>query len=255
MATPTFNQRSRLGRTLFQVNGEYLEITTSLWGEKKEKLVLLRSIDINYERSAKRVYWLILIPLFAAAACSSLIRAILNQEVFPHEVAIWPSVLLPFLLIQAVRGVLPIELIRFRDQWKRELFVIIREKPQGDDCDTFLIELLAHIEMTANGTTMLKPDDNVATAPASFRYQGAPAAFDFKTFARWKCALLLGSLSAGIPQISGVPELLGLLAIPVIVFLSMGGIVFGVLSLFAKEPQRPLAALAIALSLIAPIFY
>ncbi len=79
--------------------------------------------------------------------------------------------------------------------------------------------------------------------------------FDPKVQSRWKIALVAGSISAGVLFSRFALEHLGFLVFPVSVVGALAGLLFGVLSIVAKEKKWFLAIPAIVLSLVCPYHF
>lgn len=81
--------------------------------------------------------------------------------------------------------------------------------------------------------------------------------FDAQVQGRWKAAVALGATAAFSFFALSEPvtlKLLGLLALPLSLMLSLVGLIVGTLSLLAKEKRRHLALIGIILSLVGPTF-
>jgi len=81
--------------------------------------------------------------------------------------------------------------------------------------------------------------------------------FDTQVQGRWKAAIVLGAAAAVSFFALSAPatlKILGFLALPLSLMLSLLGLIIGALSILAKEKKRYFAVVGIVLSLVGPAF-
>jgi len=252
MSDPIFVQKSRVGRTVFQIRGDQLEIYARNFGRRASGRIPLAQISSDYELVARRFPVLIYAPLGTAALSYALIYAAFHQTTVPREIATGPIVFFAISVLAVFRGVPRLEIFVFQDFWRRPLFYIVRESGQADACNAFVAALLDRIQAAETG----EPVD--PTTPSEFASslpkQGLAAVFGSGQN-RWWLALVAGIVSAGVP-----PALQDLPAfdpymLPLVIFASIGGLLCGTLSFVARERHRYWSLLGMAFSLVAPLFY
>ncbi len=248
MASPTFIQSSRVGRSIFQLRGDVIEITQTILGRRQETRIPIKTLSRDYDRIARRMPQLFVIPLVLCIPCFWVIDYILGQKEVPHEFAIYPGLFMLALVVAAMRGVPRIDRFQFYDYWKKPIFHIIREKKQGEECDAFVRELLERIECGENGRSISDHKTELeGVSDGLFQVQVGEH--------RWKASVLLGVFSAGLPWFDQLARLIGNLQFMLVFGSTVGGLVFCVLSFQSKERLRYLSVFGAALSLIAPLIY
>lgn len=253
MTDISFIQRSRIGRGIFLLREDTLEVTVSSFGTKSSNRHLLRSIDLDYQLVAHRFWILILAPLVLGIAAASAAVWILNRPTLPADLAFFPGLFALALLVSSFRGIPRVELFLFLDHWRKPLFFIVRERHQSSECEAFLSVLVERIESLERGSPP-------ASSPIQSRDSSAvklpEADGDRISLAgqhRWVAAIGCGMLSAGFPIVA--PDEWANLTLMVVLFATASGLTFGVMSFLAKERWRLLAVIGIALSFVAPLFY
>jgi hypothetical protein len=253
MADISFIQRSRIGRGIFLLRKDALEVTISSFGTKSSNRYLLRSIAPDYQLVAHRFWILIIAPLVLGIAAASAGVWILSRPTLPADLAILPALFALALLVASFRGIPRVELFLFFDHWRKPLFFIVRERHQSTECEAFLSVLVDRVECSEHGSPpsspTLQPRD-----PSAVRFPEADGErLSLAGQHRWVATVGCGILSAGFPIIA--PDEWANLTLMTVLFSTAGGLAFGVMSFVAKERSRLLAVIGIALSFVAPLFY
>ena len=105
-------------------------------------------------------------------------------------------------LLAAIRAARRVEFFAFTDQWKRPLFVIIRERNQTAECEAFVRDLLDRIEHSETSLPVT-PEAVSAASVSSVRLPTADTERDEVTATMgWKFAIVAGVVSMALPLIS-----------------------------------------------------
>jgi hypothetical protein len=88
---PTFIQNSRLGRRIFQITGDYLEISGTILGRKTEEKILLRSLSPDFQYEARRLHGMIMIFVILAVICARIWLYLVQDDRLPYGLAIYPA--------------------------------------------------------------------------------------------------------------------------------------------------------------------
>jgi hypothetical protein len=243
MADVVFIQRSRVGRRLFALRGDELEITAQTLGRREEARIPVRAISADYRLDAKRSTVTIFASLGFAGVCFQLAAFVCMQDIVSKAVAIYPLMFAGVFVWVAFQFVPRLEFFTFTDHARRPLFSILREKEQREECDSFVHALLDRIEQTDSGS---------GGVDTPLRDEAAPRA----PGGRWKWAILAGVISTGFPPAAYyvVPEAAGL-SLPIVVVASTCGLIAGGWSFAVREPGRYWALLGGALCLVPLLFY
>jgi len=256
MAHLGFLQRSRIGKAVFILYSETLEVTTHRLGARNVQVFPLHTLSADYHRTAERFYSIIVIPLVLAGACMWLINVLLVAD---HPLAegflIYPFVGFFAFGWAALRGVPWVELLVFSNRGGHPVFYIAREKDQVDECDAFVDALLDHVEMIRQGVSPEDIREKKRRSESSVHLPGRSKGRVFgPTEGRWKLSLAAGVISSGFQPLVENTVTLHDWILPVVLFSTIAALLFGVLSFIAKERLRYLAVFGMALSLVAPIF-
>lgn len=256
MSDPVFIQRSRLGRTTFQLRGDTLVLNALTRHGRGAQEIPLRSLDRDYDVRAVRIHLLYLWPLVVGVFCVSLVLLILRQDVVPHDVAIHPLIFLIPAALGFVRGLPRVEFFVFRDAWHQPLFFIVREKAQAAECDSFVQELLYRIERVEAGRAFAA-EPAIRDLPASAVVVPAPREPGLTWLGenRWSAAITAGALSSMIPLVPWLASALEDVLLFVVLGFSFASLYLGVTSFLTKERMRFWALPGMALAFVAPLFY
>jgi hypothetical protein len=221
----------------------------------------LRTISADYTLAARRVHFLYVVPLVFGAVCFFMIRAMLNHPL-PEGVntlIIYPMMFLGAAAVAVLRGLPRIELFVFYDHWRKPLFYFVRETSQRAECDAFIQELLSRIEQsdcepdpptaeTAAPALPDRPSAVVMPRDASINVFGASQP-------RWIisviCGIIAFEFSQFANQITDDPAVYFLVIMPTV----GGALVFGVLSILAKEQKRFLSLAGMLLGIAGPLIF
>ncbi len=247
MSKPTFIQDSRLGRAIFQIGDEYIEVCARQFGRKIDQRFLLRTIDPRFISLSRRFLGLILIPLGFSISLGVAIWRIPHQNLFPHEVLPTLYIYLAVTLWFTIRGIPPVTFFEFRNHWGQMKFRINRDKKQAKECDAFVAELALRIEMASNGISskevarILEPDGPYSTQdrqPADSRFH------------KGKASLVFGAIAFAFSLVPHTDEFFW--SVPLMFLCSLGGVVLGVYSFSSKETGRWFSLVGIVFSVIPP---
>lgn len=251
MTDVSFIQRSRIGRGIFLLREQTLEVTTSVFGVNSARMFSLSSISPDYQPVAQRFWILILVPLILTVLALAAVSWILHDDRIQDTLAIYPLMLAIVWTIVTFNGVPRVELFVFFDHWRKPLFYIVREPAQRTDCERFIAALVDRIEMVAHGQRQ-EARHPISPIASAVKLASSDSAVGLKREDRWKLSIGCGVLAAAFPLIR-----LGGEWIEITFFVEMlgiaGGLLFGVLSFLAKERLRLLALFGLGLALIAPV--
>lgn len=248
MAALVFIQRSRLGRVVFTLRDDELEVMTQFFGNRFERKIPIRSIATDYHAVAHRSTRLIVLFLILAGVCIFLARLAFTQSVLPTIVGIYPTMFAVGFAAGALAFARRLEGYQFTDRWQRPLFVILREHDQIEECDAFVRELLDRIERQDAGLPLgngREPPQRAASAVRVGTGEGeeAPAA-------QWKRAIIAGVVAAGYPlAFFRMPELAEF-SLPVFIVASTAALMTSGLSFVRNEPRKYWSLLGLALCAI-----
>jgi hypothetical protein len=245
MPITVFILRTPVGRVIFTLKSDALEIVQKRFGLLETVVVPLRSISPDYEHVARRLpFWSLLPALLTAAALLGAYCLLIWQDVVPSAWAMYPAAFGVLILWGTTRLLRRFDCFVFRDHWKSEIFVIAREEGQATECDAFLHTLLDHIEAAERGSD--------PPPPVSIGVSHLPVEH---TELKWKISLGAGVLATTLPLINLIePEMTFYVAVVV-----LGATACSLLATFAaftqKERMRYWSLLGSALSLVPYVFY
>lgn len=163
---------------------------------------------------------------------------LLRQEVVPREFAMYPAMLGVPALWAVARLLRRFDCFVFRDHWKRELFVVVREEEQAQECEAFVHALLDRIEAGKTGVPAAS-NETVSTPPQD----------------KWKYSLAAGTFAAALPWLNRIePGLTFYIAVLVLGATTLA-LINGVGALIARERQRYWALPGMALGLLPYVAY
>lgn len=234
-----FILRSRIGRNIYLIRGDALEVTWRLWGAHQEARIPLKSISADYEVRAVRHLRQVLLLLIPVALCVVAYRFLLSHPEWPDFLFQIPLYIGATFAVAAIKLYPRFEWFVFKNHFGRPLFTILREPEQREECEAFLHALLDRIEGT--------------DSPSAHSIEPAKAAGSGAT-AKWKMAIVFMLFSLVVPPlwflygersdaVIFVPGLLG----------SGGAIIMAIVSYVEKEPRRRWA-IAAAVAALIPIW-
>jgi hypothetical protein len=239
MADYVFILRTRVGRAIFTLKPEVLEISQKLLGQMHTVTIPLTSISPDYERVAWRL------PLWRLWPGAVMILVgfggyyvLLRQEVVPREFAMYPAALGVPALWGVARLLRRFDCFVFRDHWKRELFVVAREEEQVQECEAFLHALLDRLESETPGV-IAAPEEPVFTRPQD----------------KWKISLAAGIGAAALPWLNRIEPELTFYTAALVLGATTIALMTGVGAIIARERQRYWALAGMALSLLPYVAY
>jgi len=136
----SFFQKSRLGNTTFDLEGNRLFVAGSRGASKIEMDVDLRDISPHFERRRWRSFVMVAIPLGVACLAALIVWLV----PFPPVTLIAVMFTLGFLWT-ALRNVAPIEYVTFRNKSGVPVFQVIKGEKQEIEFEKFIAELSATI--------------------------------------------------------------------------------------------------------------
>lgn len=254
MAGISFIQRSRIGRGIFLLRDDLLEVTILSFGIKSTNSYPLRSIEPDYELVAQRFWILILVPLVISAALMGLTYVLVSQQMLPKAAAIYSALFALAFAIGAIRGVPRVERFLFFDHGQKPRFYIVRERHQTAECEAFLLMLVERIEQHEHGAVQIVAPTRPAVIESSVSLPNADGVrLSAPGENRWKIAIVSGLVSAGFPILA--TDAWVDFTLLVVLLATGSGLSFGVGSFVVKERWRWLSLIGMALSFVAPLFY
>jgi hypothetical protein len=238
-----FVLRSRLGRNIYVIRGDTLEITWRLLGARQNLEVPIQSISSDYEVRGVRHLRQVALLLAPVALCIAVYRFLIHHPEWPDFLLHFPIYTGATFAIAAIKLYPRFETFVFKNHFGRPLFTILREPGQREECEAFICALLDRIE----GKEIQAPSAQAAGAEPPTR--DAPGAIP-----KWKMAIAFTLLSFVVPPIW---YLLGERSDAVVLFPGLfgsgGAIITAIISYLEKEPRRRWAVAAGIAALI-PIF-
>jgi hypothetical protein len=260
VADLVFIQRSRLGRSIFHLRENRIEVELRNFGLRSSAVHPFRMISPDYTLAAKRVHFLYVVPLMFGAVSLFLIGVMLHHPLPAslNSLIIYPVIFTGLAVVGALRGFRRIEFFVFYDHWRKPLFYFVREIGQQTECDAFIQELLSRIEQSDR-----EPDASGAeTPPAPPERPSAlvmPRDESINVFGpsqpRWLisvvCGLAAFEFSQFAARITDDPAIYFLVIMTTLV----GALLFGALSFLAKERKRFFSLAGIVLGIAGPLLF
>lgn len=246
-----FIQRGRLGRTIFRMRGDQLDIDVWRFGLRGRSSFALRSLSPDYEIRAVRVHWLYLWPAFVALVAGVIIYLMLSVPFPFRSLVIYPGIFLAVGVAGFVHGLKRVEFFLFSDHWKRPVVQVLREPGETKACDAFVTELIYRIEQSNAGLPILVTPEDSASPRSAVRLPLLPE--DSRPAAAGNCWLLaivcgfLGAAPLAVPPLAdrGGEGLLLLMFL-----LIVAALVYAALSYAQRERHRHRALIGAILALV-----
>lgn len=243
MADYVFILRSRLGRVIFTLKADRLEIYQKNFGRAETVEVALRSISPDYERVARRLPLWMLWPGFALVTiCMGAYALLVSQDIGPREWAVYPAFCGLVLLWSITQLLRRFDCFVFRDQWNREIFSIAREENQAAECDAFIRTLLDRIEAAEAG----RPP-RADPAPAEETIPRAEV--------KWKICLGAGILAMTLPLLNPIEPMMNFFIIVLVMGATTVGLLAASSAFSTKERMRYWCVLGLALCVAPYVVY
>jgi hypothetical protein len=136
---PTFIQQSRLGRKSMELFEDRIEVTFGPKRRAMTSIVWLSEISPKVERIRYRNYSLVTIPAGIGAFCIMLAKALLDHTTFSWTVIVpLPAYIVLLSIVQVVKGIPLVEIVRFRNQFGVPVLDLIKEKQQAHELEAFV---------------------------------------------------------------------------------------------------------------------
>ena len=246
MPQRVFILRSRLGRSVFVLQDDSLEITSYLFGRKREARIPISTISSEYEVRGPRALRTVTLLLVPVALCVIAYRWLLHHPELPDFLLHYPVYVGAIFALAALRFFPRFEVFVFKNHFHRPVFTIMREPGQRAECEAFIHDLLDRIEHSETGAAPTVPalsDEEIAKA-------------DDQDIPRWKLALGLSLVSAIVPPIVNWlwPDWNDA-SILLIMVCSGGAFVAALYSFAQKEAHKRWSLLAVAIAIVPIAFY
>lgn len=256
MRIPTFVQRSRLGKKIFQIRDGVLEVTAYRLGAKfGEHRFDLQTLDPDYQPRTGRLHVLLIFGGVGLVLALAVLWGLYNQTFIPREALTyfyyWPASMLAVSLAWVVYGTRRVEYYVFCNHWKKPVFDIVRESGQADECARFILALVEHIKLAQSE---LPAAERQIRAQAITR-ELLPSAPPPPAWRKWKLSILCGSLACVLPLIPGLVDLIHPFLLLIVFGLCAGGVAWCYFSFDAREPRRWWSLVGAGLSVIPVFFY
>jgi hypothetical protein len=237
-----FILRSRVGRNIYVIRGDTLEVSWRLAGAYHNFKLPIRSISSDYEvRGARHLRGVILL-LLPVALCIAAYRFLLHHPEWPDFLLQYPMYVGATYALAAIKLYPRFEWFVFKNHFGRPVFTVLREPRQRAECEAFIHALLDRIEQAEEGAA-------AEPAMADLAAAAEPGAIP-----KWKMAIAFALFSFVVPP---VWYLLGersdIIVLLPGVFGSGGAIVTAIMSWAEKEHRRRWALVA-GLAALIPIF-
>lgn len=149
MCNKIFVQKSILGRKVFYMNEFDLRIAVESGNSRVEHKFKFSSMSHEFQR-VTRIHWrFIIIPAAAAFVVSSFTRFVPDRGVVHNIFVVGLVWFIVTLIIVAIRGVRPREVVEVRSQDGILLFDIIKEPNQSKECEEFISSLQRQVRQKA----------------------------------------------------------------------------------------------------------
>ena len=255
----TFIERSRIGKTIYMLREDHLDISRDRFGDRGENRISLRQLSGECALGARRIHVWTLIGVVVACACIWLLGHMLSQTVIPmgaaiHVIGYILMTLVVFVGV-AFNGVRRVEYWILYDLWKKPIITIVREKSQAEECDAFIAAILQRIEELDAGVVIdSKPADHRAQISSVSLPTGEASGVEAASGKWWLGSIVSGAMAVGYPILfSRIPEFSAS-----VFYMSFGGSAVGIFlavrSFQLQERLRFLSLLGIALSAVPIIF-
>ncbi len=238
-----FILRSRLGRNIYVIRGNVLQITWRLLGVHGETEIPIRSVSSEYEVQGARPLRTVTVLLLPVALCIVAYRFLLSHPNLPDFLLQYPIIIGAAYALAAIKFYPRFEWFVFKNHFGRPVFTILREPNQRAECEEFIHALLDRLETDEPGVPM------PASSPAENHL--AESSDDVS---RWKLAVGLSLFAIVIPPTAHLfGEHGDFFTIMPLVVGSGGAIIAAIYSIAQKESGRHWAMLA-AIAALFPLF-
>jgi len=253
---PTFVQRSRLGKKIFQIRNGVLEISTSrLSTGFAEHRFDLQTLDPDYQPRTGRLHILLILGGVGLVLSLAVLWGLQNQTVIPREAvpyfSYWPGMMLAVSLGWVVYGTRRVEYYVFCNHWKKPAFDIVREPAQTEECTRFILALVEHIKLAQSDLPAAERQTRAQAITSELLLVAPPPPIRRK----WKLSILCGVLACGLPLIPGLANLIDPLLELIVFALCAGSAAWCYFSFDAREPHRWWSLVGAGLSAIPVFFY
>lgn len=228
-----FILRSRIGRRIFTLKDDVLEVSVTSLDRRSEAVIPLRRISPDYEVGAARNNSAIAILLIPGVLLGYFAWFLLSQDRIPRYLAIYPIIFGGAFITAAVQLIPRFEYFVFKDHWNRPLFTILRERGQTAECEAFIHAILDSVEGIEPTTSCA--DEAFAEPPAQYW---------------WIFAIVAGLGAVVVHVLASRNALVAFYYVPFVVLASGGGISAAIGSFLTKERQKWWSLIGLVLSAI-----
>lgn len=195
MAERVFIQRARLGRQIFVLRDDELEIGAS---GRPTQTIPLRALSGEYAVGSEQFLFAVVVLLGGAAGLAAVAIWMSRVGAGLNLLAYYPAGAAVMMALTGARLVRRLEFFEFSDRRGNPAFRVVREPEQREECEAFVRDLLHRIETADAGPEVVRgaaePDFGDGVDP--------PAEW------RWQAAIAAGALTLGFPLVAlAVPAL------------------------------------------------
>lgn len=250
MARRVFILRSRLGRSIFILREDSLEITSHLFGTKSESRFPIRSISPDYDVRGWRSLGAISLLLVPVALSIVAYRYILHHAWVPEMFAHYPLYFGATYAVAAIKLFPRFEAFVFKNHFNRPIFSILRESGQRAEAEAFIHALLDRIEALGHGEVV------TTTASEAAAEEVEAEKSDDRTIARWKLSVGFAVIATAVPPlVNWLWSDWDFLLMPLVIVCSGGSVIAAIYACATKERRRWWAVAAAVVALLPVFFY
>lgn len=238
MGSRVFIQRSRLGRVMFVLREEGVEVTRGE-GENCTTVVFpLRTISCDYAVGSLKFTRIVVVLAAVSVGLAGLTFYLMRKNAPFDGLAFYTAIFAAFCAFGAAKMIPRFDFLTFTDHWKRPLFSIAREREQSEECDSFVAELLNRIERA----------DGKCDGPAAKAGSNVAEGIDPKPQHWWKIGLGCGITTFVYPVLALWLKELEEVAFVVVLAGATGSIAATLYSYVGKERMRHWCCVGLALT-------
>jgi len=249
MANQVFIQRSIFGRTVYILEKDVLEITSTVAKKSSTVTLPLNSVSPEYTVHSPRIMGLFLVPALLAAVVFSATHFIARLKIIPGIVIFYGVAFAAAGVVFAIKGLRPVEFFNFYDHSRRLLFSVVRSRSQNAECNDFVATLIDRLEEVDQGI----PEEEAEKPSTPTKTSIALPVVEEESTSYWKLTFLAGVIGVVYPPIEAYSEHEGLYAFIVALLAATCAIAASIASISKREPQWYWSIIGVALS-AAPFF-
>jgi hypothetical protein len=247
MPLTVFIERSRMGRSIYELSDRQLEIWGKRGWNKYSRKLELQNLSFGVLRHRRRDLRAAGLLFALCLILGGVTCVLLLQDKIPLGAVIFLAMgsgaFSVTFLVGAIRWLSPFEIIQFNNHLGAEAFHMVKEDSRGEELEAFVEQLRSAVRQARNAGG---PDISLRVG----EQKGCKAQLEY----RWKLALMFGCLSMGMSILLDRFEIAGVWASFVICSCTIGGVGYAVYSYIRREKYWPLSILGGILSLL-PVYF